>query len=163
MEIFTLTERKRTGGDKALSVLFGVLTILALASFIIIPPIAIILIILFAVLWYYATFRRNYEFEVSYFDGEFRVAKIINKSRRKKVVAASMESVVLIAPQGDRSVYKYENDKAVKFFDCTSLDPEASVHEIIVNEEGSLKLIKVELDERILDEVCKKYQQKVTR
>ena len=54
---------------------------------------------------------RNLEFEYSYFDGDFRFAKIFNKQKRKDLTGYEAENVIVIAPKGDRSIYKYENDK----------------------------------------------------
>ena len=117
----------------------------------------------FALLWYLLTFRSNKEYEYSYFDGEIRFAKIMNKSRRKGLGVYSMEEVVQIAPTGDRSVYRYETDKTVKVKNYTSNIPGNKTYDMIVNKDGAVSLIKFEPDEKYLDAVMVKYAQKVIR
>ncbi len=162
MELYTLTAKKRTTGETVVAAIWGILAVasMVLTYFIIF---ALFLAILFIVLWYFWTFRRFFEFEVSYFDGDFKVAKVINKSRRKKVMAFTMDDVILIAPQGDRGVYKYENDVQTKQINCYSLEENATPYDIIIKKDNKLSLLKVELDEKMLNEICKKHQQKVIR
>ncbi|MBE5891005.1 MAG: EI24 domain-containing protein [Lachnospiraceae bacterium] len=162
MELYTLTVKKRTMGETAVAAIWGVL---ALACIVLTYALifAFVPAIIFILLWYFWTFRRYFEFEVSYFDGDFRIAKVINKSRRKRIMAFTMDDVVQIAPQGDRSVYKYENDTQIKNHNCYSLEADAVVYDIIIKKENKLSLLKVELDDKMLNEICKKYQQKVIR
>ena len=61
-----------------------------------------ILFVLFAGLWYVLTFQFYKEYEYSYFDGEVRFARVMNKSRRKTLEVYNMDEVVTIAPAGDR-------------------------------------------------------------
>lgn len=74
---------------------------------------------------------RNIEFEYTYYDGDLRIAMIINKAKRKNIVSIDMEDVIIIAPRGDRSIYKYENDKSYKYKDVTSADGAAKVYAVI--------------------------------
>ncbi len=162
MELFTLTEKKRTVGEKVAAIILLIFAVVFLIGTVLTPLFLLVGIIL-GIIWYFVQFRRYFEFELSYFDGEFRVARVINKSRRKKIASFSMDEVVLIAPMGDRSVYKYENDAHVKAFRCYSLEADAKPYEIIVKEKDIMKMFVVEMDERMLSEICKKYQQKVIR
>lgn len=109
------------------------------------------------------TFYSKKEYEYSYFDGEARFAKVMNKSRRKGLAVYSMDEVVQIAPAGDRSVYKYENDRNMKVKDYTSNVSGTPYYVMIVNKDGALTLIKFEPDEKYLDAVAVKYQQKIIR
>lgn len=108
------------------------------------------------------TFYSKKEYEYSYFDGEARFAKVMNKSRRKALGVYSMDEVIQIAPAGDRSVYKYENDSNVKVKDYSS-GTEAPCFDMIVNKDGAMTLIKFEPDEKYLDAVAVKYAQKLVR
>ena len=120
-------------------------------------------VLVFGGLWYFLTFCSFKEFEYSYFDGEVRFAKIMNKSRRKRIGVYTMEDVVQIAPAGDRSVYKYENDSSLKVKDYTSKVKGRPSYDMVIQKDGGMLLIKFEPDDKYLDAVEVKYKQKVIR
>ena len=107
--------------------------------------------------------NRKVEHEYSYFDGDFRFARIINKEKRKELPSYDVENVIIIAPKGDRSIYQYENNPQVKTKDYSSGKADAKVYAMIVSVEGVFYKILFEPDERYLDAVCTKYNQKVVR
>ena len=76
--------------------------------------------IIFAIIWYFQAFRSDIEYEYTYYDGEFRFARIKAKRKRKGLGRVQMEDVLALAPKGDRSVYKYENDNSLACKDLTS-------------------------------------------
>ena len=105
--------------------------------------------------------RRDVEFEVSYFDGEIRMAKVFHKSSRKNLPTIQMEDVEVIAPPKDAKISYFENDSSVKVEDYTSKQPNVKYYEIAVNAGGVKKLYKVEVDDEFLNSVRKKYFSKV--
>ncbi|MCM1106023.1 MAG: hypothetical protein NC355_03675 [Blautia sp.] len=119
------------------------------------------LLVVFGALGYWFTFQTNKEFEYSYFDGEVRFAKVINKSRRKRLAVYSMDEVIQIAPSEDRSVYKYQNDNSVKVVDYTSHRKGVPYYVMVLNREGQITLIRFEPDEKYLEAVMVKYKGKV--
>lgn len=162
MEKFMLVEKKKSFIFKVLQ---GGLLILAIFTVLLTlfwHPIYFTFALIFGFLAFF-TQRRYIEFEYSYFDGEIRFTKIMNKSRRKKIALYNMDETVMIAPAGDRSVYNYENDSKLKVRNLTSGDPEAKVYTMVAKGEKGMELIKFEPDEEILGEICKKYAQKVKR
>lgn len=161
MEVYVLVERKKNIFLKALAIILLIASVvLALLSMfaIIFLPFAVVI----GALGFFIC-TRNYEFECSYFDGEVRFAKIINKSSRKKLKGYSMDEVMTIAPSGDRSVYRYEHEEKMKVNDYTSRTKDAKVYVMIVKGANGLEMIKFEPDEKYLDAVCVKYRQKVVR
>lgn len=121
------------------------------------------LVVVFGGLWYFFTFCMSKEYEYSYFDGEVRFARVMNKSRRKSLGCISMENVIQIAPEGDRSVSPYENDKTIKVKDYSSRRKGALCYEMIFQKNSDTRLIKFEPDDKYLDAVEKKYAQKLVR
>lgn len=119
--------------------------------------------VLFLIMWYYWGIGMNVEYEYSYFDDEIRFSKITNKSRRKNLKSYDMSRIITIAPTGDRSVYRYENDKSVKVKDYTSGLENENSYDIVVKDDKGETLLLVELDERFLNEVEKKHRDKVKR
>lgn len=163
VEVFVLTNRK-----KSPAVLFVANLMMALAIISIILAcmgylFTFLAAVIFLAIWYFMNRSQNKEYECAYFDGEFRFAKIINKSKRKNLGNYGIDSIVTIAPAGDGSLYNYENDNTVKVHDYTSGRKDVSYYEIVVKDATKAEIIKAELDDRFLDEVCKKYRTKVKR
>ena len=107
--------------------------------------------------------RRSIEHEYSYFDGDFRFAKIINKQKRKELIGYDIENVIIIAPKGDRSIYQYENNPQVKTRDLSSGRKNAKLYVLVAKTEENYQMTIFEPDEKYLDAVCIKYRQKVVR
>ena len=107
--------------------------------------------------------RRSIEHEYSYFDGDFRFAKIINKQKRKELIGYDIENVIVIAPKGDRSLYQYENNPQVKTRDLSSGKKNAKPYVLVAKTEENYQMTIFEPDEKYLDAVCIKYRQKVVR
>ena len=147
-----------TSGKKMMTiVLFVIACILLLLSTFVSPLLFFLPAILVMVLWVWQGFFSNVEFEYTYFDGDLRFAKIKNKAKRKKIADINMDDVVILAPKGDRGVYKYENDKNLKCINLTSGRADAKVYELIVkNEEGFMR-IEFEPDEEMLNAMMVKY------
>ncbi len=117
---------------------------------------------LLAIAWHLHT--KQVEFEYSYFDGEFRFAKIFNKQKRKDLRGYNVEDVIVIAPEGDRSLHNYENNPQVKTRDLSSgYKNESKVYCLVAKTEERYEMTKFEPDEKYLDAVCIKYRQKVVR
>lgn len=106
---------------------------------------------------------RNFEFEYSFFDDEVRFAKIINKSRRKKLPGYKMDEVVIIAPAGDQSVYNYENNGQNKIRRLQSGYPDRKVYVLVAKAPAGFELVYFEPDDKYLDAVCIKNGYKVRR
>jgi hypothetical protein len=162
MEKFMLVEKKKNFASKALQGANILLAVVMLLLTVIGGSIFIVFACIFGFLAFFIA-RRFIEFEYSYFDGEVRFTKIMNKSRRKKIAFYHMDETVLIAPAGDRSVYNYENDSKLKVRNLTSGEPEARVYVMVTKGEKGMELVKFEPDEEILGEICKKYAQKVKK
>lgn len=113
--------------------------------------------------WYFLQFRTFKEYEYSYFDGELRFARIMNKSRRKAIRSFHMDDVIIIAPSEDRSVYKYMNDEQVRKVDYTSGHKDVPYYVIITKNNETITLYKIEPDEQYLDAIALKYRQKLVR
>jgi hypothetical protein len=161
-EIYVLVESKKSIVSRLLAYFFFALTVamllLSFSSLFFWP-----FILVAGLLWYLFQFRSNREYEYSYFDGDVRFTKIMNKSRRKKLTTFTMEEVLAIAPAGDRSMYKYETDTTVKKVDYSSGQKDVPCYEMVVKDENGVRLICFEPDDRYLDAICVKYAQKVTR
>ena len=106
---------------------------------------------------------RSLEYEYSYFDGDFRFAKIISKQKRKDLIGYEADNVIVIAPKGDRSLYQYEKNPHTKTRDLSSKKKGAKVYAMVSKVEDGYHMTLFEPDEKYLDAVCIKYRQKVVR
>ncbi|MCC8168265.1 MAG: hypothetical protein LIO37_02865 [Clostridiales bacterium] len=163
MEIYVLVERRRSLAYQFLGALVLALAILSFIAslfvyLMIIPTVAL------GCVWFFCFFHHSKEFEYSYFDGEIKFARVMNKSRRKNLYRFSMDDVLQIAPGGDRSVYKYENDNKILRKDMTSGVKGAPYYVFVVRDEKKgLMMIKFEPDERMLNAIEMRHGQKVVR
>ena len=162
MEIFVLAEKKRStllNLGTICAIVWTAVTLLGtLLGLLILFP----FVIVFGSIAYVLK-KRMVEFEYSYFDGEIRFAKIINKSKRKAIGRYSMDDVLMIAPEGDRSVYSHSENQNLKHRDLSTGNPGAAVYVMVAKGEKGQEVIKFEPDERILDAMCIKYRMKVKR
>lgn len=162
MELYVLINKKRGMGEYILDSLLLVLTI----AFIVIScayPLFMIVAALLALGFYATHFLMNIEYEYAYFGGEIKIARISNKSRRKRLLAFTMDEVEKIAPRGHESVVRMENDKTYQVKDYTSHDKNVDFYEAFVNHDGNKYLVMFEPDEPFLDEIRTRYASKVVK
>lgn len=163
-EKLVIVPRAKTGLGKVLNiVLFVTACILLLLATFISPIFFFVPAFIVSVIWVWQGFFANVEYEYTYYEGDLHLAKIINKSRRKNLAAINMEDVLAIAPKGDRSVYKYENDKALKYKNLTSQKASAKVYELIYKGENGICRYEFEPDEEMLDAIRVKYPRTVVK
>lgn len=163
-EVLVIVPKKTPGWKKFLNAVWFILACLMFlgASFIN-PLIFFVPAVVFAVLWYFQTFRMDTEWEYTYYDGDLKFARIRAKSRRKNLVNIHMDDVLAIAPRGDRGIYKYETDRTMSYKNLTSGEPEAKVYAVIFKGEKGIARYEFEPDEEMLDAIMVKYPRLVTK
>ena len=149
-EKLVIVPKKTTGGHKAGMIAFFVLTCLCL-------------VLSMFVIWYLFAFRSEVEYEYTYYDGDLRFAKIRNKAKRKKIAYLSMDDVLTIAPKGDRSIYKYENDRSVTVKNIASGNAGAKLYEAVCKGENGITRYEFEPDEDMLNAIMVKYPRSVIK
>ncbi len=160
-EVYVLVEKKKSPVISVFAIfsfVMGIISVLlTLWAFYFLP----VALLCFGVGYFLSS--RYIEFEYSYFDGDVRFAKITNKAKRKKLPAYKIDDVMMIAPSGDPSVYKYENESNAKIRRYQSGSKDAKLYVMAVKGEGGTELIYFEPDEKYLDAVCQKNGHKVRR
>mgnify|MGYP007025035371 CR=1 FL=1 len=162
MEVYVLVPVRKTTGAKIVGTIMLVLAVVSLLAACLTRGITLPIAVVCGIVWF-VLMGNSKEFEYSYFDGEVRFAKVLNKNRRKSLGSYSMDDVIQIAPAGDRSVSQYEREGNVKVIDYTSHDKAAGYYDMILKKEGDTLLIKFEPDDKYLEAVEYKYRQKVIR
>ncbi len=163
-EKLVIVPKRKTAANRIISIVWFFIACfcLVMASFLA-PGIFFIPSLLFIMLWIWMTFYSFTEYEYTYFDGDLRFARIRNKARRKRIAEINMEDVIQIAPKGDRSVYKYENDRSVTYKNVTSGDPDAKIYEIICKGERSVVRYEFEPDDEMLEAMRMKYSRVIIK
>lgn len=162
LEVYVLVEKKKTLWMKFLTILCFVIGAYFMYATLVGLIIYFAIAVPFLALGWFLK-GRNLEYEYSYFDGDFRFAKIISKQKRKELIGYDIENIVVIAPKGDRSLYQYENNAQVKTRDLSSGSKDAKVYGMVAKTEEGYHMTWFEPDEKYLDAVCIKYRQKVVR
>lgn len=162
LEVYVLVAKKKSMSMKVLTAILGLIGVYFLyATLVGLVVFFAVAVPFLALAWYFH--KKELEFEYSYFDGEFRFAKIYNKQKRKDLKGYEADNVIIIAPEGDRGLYQYENNPQVKKRDLTSGYKDRKVYCLVAKNEEGYELTKYEPDEKYLDAVCIKYRQKVVR
>ena len=157
-EKLVIVPRKVTGNVKVINLgLFAATCVLLAAATFISMSTFFLPAVIVTALWAWRNFYYYVEYEYTYYDTDMHIAKIINKARRKNLADLNMDEVLVIAPKGDRSVYKYENDKSTKYKDYTSGDKSAKVYELIYKTSNGICRYEFEPDEEMLQAMKVKY------
>ena len=162
-EKLVIVPRKKSTVKKILNVVWFVLACLCFLFAMWVPILFAVPAIIFAIIWYFQAFRSDIEYEYTYYDGEFRFARIKAKRKRKGLGRVQMEDVLALAPKGDRSVYKYENDNSLACKDLTSGESGTKIYELVFKGEKGINRYEFEPDEEMLDAVMVKYPRAVIK
>lgn len=105
---------------------------------------------------------QNYcvEFEYFYMDGEFTISKIINRSRRKKILELNDGVIKLIAPVNSVELQMFSK---LKRMDCTANEPLNLPYAIVYMNKGELKAVNIQMTEEMYKELKKSMPYKVKR
>lgn len=157
-EKLVIVPRKVTGDVKALNTgLFAAACVLIVAATFVSASTFFLPAVIVTGLWAWRNFYYYIEYEYTYYETDVHIAKIINKAKRKNLADLNMDEVITIAPRGDRSVYRYENDKSTKYKDYTSGDKSAKVYELIYKTSDGICRYEFEPDEEMLQAMKIKY------
>lgn len=163
-EKLVIVSKRKTMGNKILSIVLFILTCLMLVSATFLAPGLFALpAVIFGALWYFLSFRSDIEYEYTYYEGDLKFAKIKAKSKRKAIAQVQMDDVLMLAPKGDRSVYKYETDGTISYKNLTSGEPGAKIYELVCKGERGNIRYEFEPDEDMLDAILIKYPRTVIK
>ena len=109
----------------------------------------------------FITFQRLHtDFEYEYLDGELRIARIFNRSRRKAAGAYQVENIEILAPYAAHRVDYLRKNKRGKVLDFSSGEERKPDPRYLMAMNDGTQLI-LEPDERILNAIRQKAPRKV--
>ena len=104
--------------------------------------ISAILLIAFGIYTIILYTNKNIEYEYDYTNGSLEIAKIIDNSRRKKVVAVESSEIRLVAAIGTNESLKFDHVK-LKTYDCSAHDEEQKDYILVAHSEAKGNDFKV--------------------
>lgn len=114
------------------------------------------------VLTWLAIRNTNIEYEYSFFEGEFTVDRILNKSNRKCVKKFSFDKLELIVPKGSHRLGGNPNNNRRKY-NYSALDPELKDYvAVVIDDNASAVEVIFTPNTELLEILNKKYPRKVT-
>ena len=105
------------------------------------------------VLGYYFLVQKYYvEFEYFYMDGELTITKILNKSKRKKILELNDGQIKLIAPVGSTDL---QNFHSLRKIDCSANEPLDFPYVMVCEHKGELKAVNIQMTDELYKELKK--------
>lgn len=99
--------------------------------------------------YFFLVHNYHIEFEYFYMNGELTISKIVNKSRRKKVLELNDGVIKLIAPINSNEMKPFDNIKAK---DCTANKPLDRPYTIVYMYKGELKKADIQMTDNLYKE-----------
>lgn len=114
----------------------------------------------FAITWLVIR-NTNIEYEYAFFEDDFTVDKIINKSKRKRLKRVNFRKMDIVAPENSKRLGGNPDSKAIKL-DYSALDDSYKDYVAVVfTEEGQRMEIKFSPNEELLAVLNRKYPRKI--
>lgn len=162
-----LVERRPSVLSKVFKIVAIIVDVVAIALAIMItffiPGYFILVCVLAGIGWLvtWVAFRfGNVEYEYSYFDGEFTVDKILNKSKRKRIRRFDFAKVDRVA-LASANVFGDRPGMERAFYDCSDNDPETEDYiALVMEDQQDTFLIRFSPNEELLEMLKKKYSRK---
>ena len=129
----------------------AIFTKLTLVCFLLIP-------VIFG--YYFMVSNYHVEFEYFYMDGESTISKIINKSRRKKILELNDGIIKFISPADSSELQRFNN---LKKMDCTANEPLDIPYAIVYMHNGELKVVNIQMTDELYKELKRNMPYKVQR
>lgn len=101
-----------------------------------------VLFVICAVITVIVLMNRNIEYEYDYTNGSLEIAKIVDNSKRKKIVSIESAELRMVAAVGTNESLKYDNVK-LKTYDCSAHDPNIKTYILVAHSEAKGNDFKV--------------------
>lgn len=139
-----------------------VLNVLVFAAGIILHPLFLLAGIVLAVVLYILVLPKfDVEYEYLYVNGGLDIDVIYSKQKRKKAASYDVNELEILAPEKSHALDSYKNGNGVKLRDFTSGKEDAKNYILIFNKEKQREMVKVELDDEIIQDIRRLAPRKV--
>ena len=110
--------------------------------------------------YYFLVRNFSIEFEYFYMDGELTISKIVNKSRRKKILELNEGEIKLISPVNSMAVDIFNN---LEKKDYSANEPSIMPYMVVYIINGTLKRVDIQMTEELYKELEKNMPEKVKK
>ena len=154
-----LVKKKMSAGSKLLKGFLTVMTVLCLLAGMMIP-ILLIGAIVFGLLVFFVGPKLDVEYEYLYVNGELDIDAIYSRQKRKRAGSYDVAELEILAPAKSHALDSYLNNGA-KVKDYTSGEENVKSYIMVYNMEKGREIIKVEIDEAIVNDIRRMAPRKV--
>lgn len=152
--------KKQTGmKDVVIKAVLVAVAIVSVLTVFIFPMGLLIPIIVIALVWFLMT-RLNVEYEYLYVNGDLDIDKIMNKSKRKRVFSANVDSMELLAPVNSPRLDQFQNARVINL---SSGNADARLYALIVSGNGQMSKLIFEPNDTIIEGIYMLAPRKVVR
>lgn len=110
--------------------------------------------------YYFFAWNYSVEFEYFYMDGELTISKIINMSRRKKILELSDSMIKVIAPIGSAALQEFHS---LNYIDCTENDSMTVPYVIVCDYKGKTKAVSIQMKDELYREIKRNIPNKLKK
>lgn len=135
VHVENFANRGKSVGMRMITISVGILAFFCLLLGMLFPPFFLGVIGFGLLAWFLST-RVELDFDYAYTNGTIDIAKVFNKSSRKRFLSIDMKDVVLVGPVGSDSVRAYEG-RGIKTIDASSRNPEIKTYEVVYHDTRS--------------------------
>ncbi len=147
-----MVKRETPAGKKLLKGVMITFTALCVVAGLIFWPLLLVGAAMAAACFFFVP-KLEVEFEYLYVNGELDVDAIYSKQRRKRQGSYDMSELEILAPSNSHALDAFRNKQGLKMKDYTSLDEKVKSYIMIFNKEKGQEMIKVELDDSIVQDI----------
>lgn len=152
--------KKQTGmKDMVTKAVLVAMAIVSVLAVFIMPMGLIVPIVVIALVWFLIS-RLNVEYEYLYVNGDLDIDKIMNKSKRKRVFSANVDSMELLAPVNSPRLDQFGNARVINL---SSGNADARLYALIVTNNGQMTKLIFEPNDTIIEGVFMLAPRKVVR
>lgn len=148
----------KKGKKKRKTIILMTMVILLVLGMTTKSPIPFCLFALNIVGYYFLVHNYYIEFEYFYMDNELVISKIVNKSRRKKILELNGGVIKLVAPLNSAELEVF-ND--LEKLDCTANEFSKLPYAIVYMHKGNLKIVKIQMNDELYKELRRDMPYKV--
>ncbi|MCD8336971.1 MAG: DUF6106 family protein [Lachnospiraceae bacterium] len=147
-----MVKPETSAGKKFLKGFFPVMTGICVVFGVVLWPI-LILALVFLLLTIFVGQKMEVEYEYLYVNGELDIDAIYSKQKRKRICSHDMEHLEVLAPMNSHALDSYLSRPGTKYNDYTSKKEPQKSYILVFNEEKGQKIIAVELDDEIINDI----------
>ncbi len=155
MEILSTVKGKPSTGIRIMGWVTFIWAVCNLALFIGTGSKGIVFLWFFVIIlaiWYVVFFRMKVDYDYLYFPetGQFQVARITNKNRRKLILSTQLDEMYLLSPENSPAMERFRQDTSFHYIDYSSKPKNKTCYLLFCNGKKQKICLRFEPSEKML-------------